>query len=1721
MRVKLVFCRYHTVSRFVFSAELLASNGLDFPPTKEGLGSLFHEKKRDATHQECNCEGNDRKKGQSNVPDCLIDGRASIGVVFLYLIHSLICRCPRISSGEEAGSSQKMMVQSAPLSHNHRSHDPTRTVDSAIILPSTHQYNQRETNHRGKSKIPESNYSTLAGRAIGDGNYRKAVEYYRLALTEYLGGSQTVVDLVNAAATCFNLGALSKKLQKFQQAADYFCKAEELYKSCFKKVGQAPINDSTDGACDVCLYQLIVETLQARAHLHYKYQSWLDEAIECHEEVVDVLDQQLENDRNVVYFKIRFTRLSQETRWNLLMTSLQSLGKFYVERGDFEDGLVAYQEALAVLKEQHSKTFSTKQRQDEIMQIIRALSDIYMKKHSSTMGVPQLRRLATIQEDLKHWSRALSCWERVLYLESQKHGEESVPVADALCQIARVMTAQGNREGALDLYHAALAKYQQTETPLPREAVGNTINIFCQLMLHDDALAYLENLLPGVQSSQEHAWILCQRGRIYLEQGLLPEARQALRQSAEMFDSKDAYVQKLLQKLDFLQQRSAKTIPAIPSTSLDMPLESILECDENSTMTQDQSEETPREQSSKLLLESPGYMARFPTERLLETVDEQRQECCLTYDDDLIACSLVPISETVDSSDKLSKGDDCNDPASSPPSIIDETTPSKECNSRHACHITSPENHHTTNGNNVSPQVVSPPPTEVDKKTEENSHHLQQQNGSKSTQETEQSTQSSQDRDSSLKPTKENFPTCVSDDESTNDESCDKRSLPVVASNDESSIDDDTDVAAGISHTLDSSPLVPADNIHQAHDKQSTTIPGDIVAQSKADIRFEEDPKENLKSPDAAVDTATGRTKDSRSLTLSSHSKADRSHEAEFGSNKTLPVFASAPSPTNQLGPERREQREGTNTGKTQGRNRFVKALSSPFRRSRSKKQLLAGGLDALDEEREVKHFPTLVEQTDMEAHAAESFENAPVSYIDMRNRDDDDDQSQVSQITFKWEEQPSQKSNQDSQWWWGVTAEGLEGWFPTAYVHQAVEAAEGFLSARSIHEKVKSRPLDFDSDEESESDQDVSSAVQSKPRTSIEHYDASQSEAPAISDHSERKISVESSTKPSLSSDPLSAGQSVRSLPTKKLTLRSQIEEKEAHLQKTNISNEKEHLATTATILFELALLRSKNGEIGKALNNLQQALKIQKETKSLLDASKTLHLMAELRSKAKQYQAALLCYAESQKMQESIYGYYHEEIANTLNRKGNVLARQGEFDHAMENHKEALRILKECCGEEVKNPLVSQTLIQIGAVYYKERNSLKTIQKNRDGYTTFIESGMLEVIGRAHEDRGSYRMAIAFFEEKLQCLDESENSKELEQVAETLNSLGMLSCRAGLYLEAIDYYDRALSIQMKLGCSDVQLAMARVLAGSVQYSLGNFKKALKLFEDALRTLREKVGKEQETVAATLFHMGVVRVALYDFDEAMTNLKDAFKTQKKLLGNDHPATLRTRREIGNLCVAWTPELDPALNEFHAILEIQKRVHGEKHPNIAETLHVIGCTQARKGDSSIALQTLESCYNMRLEFLGMDHPLQATTLHEIAKIRLSNGRVKKALRICDSALHIRKESLSENHIDVAIATATKASCLVARGNFAEANKLFLEAHTIAKESVGEKHPVIADIHVQIGTMHLRKCHFEEAAASINKALDVYRASGLNEDHLGVRSALKELERVERAEMLCV
>ena len=780
---------------------------------------------------------------------------------------------------------------------------------------------------------------------------------------------------------------------------------------------------------------------------------------------------------------------------------------------------------------------------------------------------------------------------------------------------------------------------------------------------------------------------------------------------------------------------------------------------------------------------------------------------------------------------------------------------------------------------------------------------------------------------------------------------------------------------------------------------------------------------------------------------------------------------------------------------------------------------------------------------------------NRPIQFLSMPSPSFDQDA--VSQITFLQDDYKVGSSKSTSQWWGqlGLTGGRLDGWFPAnTYLNQAVEAAEGFLSAKAIHQQVKSQPLDFDSDDDEEDDVNVqknvslpaAAAVLAATTTTADDLvgtpcgnihlfqDDNSPISPAILVPPEIPKDAALLNKSAFPSEVLTATPSPEKKKNQaveaKTTLANEVERHEQLVEQLESEGADDDATNRklATTMFRLSILYIQSDKLEEAMDATNEALRMQKMLGDSADATRSLHLLADIFVRKGEYESALSCYAEVQDMELALYGYIHEDTANTLNRIGSVLARQSKFSLAMGEHHEALRILKEYHGEELRHPMVSQTLIHIGAVYYRERNSLVTARNGSDNYSTFIEAGMLEVIGRAHEDRGSYKMAISFFQEKLQFLNQKskdpqtgEGRANLEDVATTLNSIGMLSCRAGIYMEAIAYYDRALEVQKQIGCDKLHVATARVLTATVQFHLGYYRKALRLLQDALEELQLETGTDHETVAATWFQIGVVQVAMCEYDDGMDALEEALRIQTKLLGKVHPATLRTRREIGNMYAIYESELDAAFLQFNDILTTQRRIHGYKHPNVAETLHSLGCAFARKGDYSNAIKTLEECYYMRMDYLGADHPLQATTLHEIAVIHKKRQRYRKAIHICNAVLQIRKETLSERHLDVAVTMATRADCLVAIGKFKEAQDSLMDALPMIESSVGPRHPAMADMYIHIAGMHLRKCHFDEAKEWIEKALSIYHSSNFDVDHPSLKEAVALMERVDRDEMLCV
>ena len=517
------------------------------------------------------------------------------------------------------------------------------------------------------------------------------------------------------------------------------------------------------------------------------------------------------------------------------------------------------------------------------------------------------------------------------------------------------------------------------------------------------------------------------------------------------------------------------------------------------------------------------------------------------------------------------------------------------------------------------------------------------------------------------------------------------------------------------------------------------------------------------------------------------------------------------------------------------------------------------------------------------------------------------------------------------------------------------------------------------------------------------------------------------------------------------------------------------------------------------------------------------TLTLLGGLYLKEGDLDSVLAVYSDELEIRRHVHGHGHFAVADTLNRIGSIHLQKDGFDAAKQAHIEALRIQQKLLGANAHNQDVSKTLVSLGAVYYKERNSLKNIQSvDNDDYDSFVESGMLCRIAFAHDERGEYVMAMHFYDEHVEVMKNKGKNKFIPGIIGALNCLGSLNRKMGRYVESIDYHTKALNMQKSVPdeLDRIEVTNTSVLLGMAELKAGRFQKAHNILKDSLPIQQSKYGKNKPIPARTIFHLGLIHDALADNARAMTCLQTALAIQKKALSLDHPDTLTTRVEIARL-QSSAGDQNRAMTGLLGVLLSQQQLFGSKHPCIADTLHSIGIAHHRKGNMPSALKSYEQCFAIRKEMLGYDHPETGSVLNSIGAVHASRKRNKKALPIYEAALKIRREALGNKHVDVARTLSNLGVAYAALERFAEATEVFAEARTIRLNALGKLHPAVADSHVNIGNVHMRQCSFGEARNEFESALFIYERSKVRKDDPRIARVRATIERVKRNEGLLV
>jgi CHAT domain-containing protein len=370
------------------------------------------------------------------------------------------------------------------------------------------------------------------------------------------------------------------------------------------------------------------------------------------------------------------------------------------------------------------------------------------------------------------------------------------------------------------------------------------------------------------------------------------------------------------------------------------------------------------------------------------------------------------------------------------------------------------------------------------------------------------------------------------------------------------------------------------------------------------------------------------------------------------------------------------------------------------------------------------------------------------------------------------------------------------------------------------------------------------------------------------------------------------------------------------------------------------------------------------------------------------------------------------HEQL-----KKTEQLAKASKYAEAHQIVDESITVVRKVFGSE--SPLIGK-LYSIHGDLYKQAGDLNNAQTKYESARLFY----IEVLGEEHpsvartlislsdlaRSQGDYQSAKKFMIDSLKIKLESGDT-ERSELADNLRTAGILCSETDDLLKARFFLEQALEMQRQLPNQD-ELASTLNSLGVVFAQQGNFVEAKKSYDEALKIQVQTLGPDNANVADTLNNLGTLALDQSKYEEAQEYLQQAVNIKRKVLGNDD---LHTAKSIINLAIIMDlqKKYDEAKILLNEVLKIQKKNYGNDHPDIAATLNNLGKISVASKDYDLAVEQLGAALKIRQRMLGENHSETVTTLLNLLLLEVKRKNDRLALKYADQINHILHTQLQQ------------------------------------------------------------------------------------------------------------
>ncbi|MBF0566466.1 MAG: tetratricopeptide repeat protein [Nitrospirae bacterium] len=386
-----------------------------------------------------------------------------------------------------------------------------------------------------------------------------------------------------------------------------------------------------------------------------------------------------------------------------------------------------------------------------------------------------------------------------------------------------------------------------------------------------------------------------------------------------------------------------------------------------------------------------------------------------------------------------------------------------------------------------------------------------------------------------------------------------------------------------------------------------------------------------------------------------------------------------------------------------------------------------------------------------------------------------------------------------------------------------------------------------------------------------------------------------------------------------------------------------------------------------------------------------------------------------EKRTMHSAAFDWFDGEIGKSQRREPKLLGEA--VHHGLESGLESGNIGRVCKhAVDLGNYLTdlvryNDAISLLGSVADKITGDV--VEEAKTGKYEYVAI-LLNEYGEGLRTMGQYNRAIEYYEKAL-AIDLASFGDKHPNVAIYNNNIGLAWDSLGQYDRAIGYYEKALTIDLAaFGDKHPNVAIYNNNVGGAWYSLGQYDRAIEYFEKALAIILAASGDKHPQVAIYNNNIGLSWQSLGQYDRAIGYYEKALAIGLAAFGDKHPNVAIRYNNIG---LAWQSlgQYDRAIEYYEKALAIDLAALGDKHPNVAIRYNNIGLAWQSLGQYDRAIEYYEKALAIDLAALGDKHPNVARYYNNIGAAWQSLGQYDRAIEYSEKALAIYTAVFGEVH----------------------------------------------------------------------------------------------------------